>query len=1127
MSGFHAARQPLQGRSDNTMHSGARKHIKKNMDSVQSLNDIALRDAEVRPHLLPLIVSILRVPTPRLCCVCVVQELKSMMQRQAQEPLHARQQKQLAYPPQTRHGAYPQNQAAYAPNPGSYAPPQNSHPLLQGTSHMPTQGSGNAQMAYASQQQHHEENSHPGQQEFNDPERSFSLHTAPMPATARFPSKDLYTPFSDQERQMPVHGATPGFYAVPDTAGAFFRHHSAKDLLEQTAFDGNSTYESGGMLLGNKPFQRDYPAVQRLPPPPAWAAIPAKQMPASPGELSDYMPAVRQKKVNGKNVMSSAQAFQSVLPQQPLPPAAKKEEDITISFKPKVALVKGNTVSQVRLVLADFEGADADYIKLESTPNRAFIGAYWTSKTKELALILGDDVAAHTPVNIMIPASSGIRRVVKEEDSIDESSEPEHSIPHTSSRNISADIKATETPKPLPPTTLQDLSQEAAVVDAVADTVNEIAKAPSFAPEPVHEEEEKLFGIDIELVWSEKDEAYAVSEIVRGGAAWKNGLVNVGNIITHVDEMPLEGKSLEQAMVCFLGQPSGAVILTVRDHVDPLSGQVQTRDVKVLRYDSVDMMTIDFYDEEEFCDIPQVEEVEEHAEVVSQAEWARRQLAQGPKEVTKMVDMNDISKKVSDQSKAAKEKLQTRSSITKTAYDAESVAEQARWAKDQLENRKDNTQKTLFDADMVAEQTRAAMQSLANLPQKEVEKKFDAQSVAEQARWAKQQLENRQDYTKTTRVDTASVSEQAQWAKKKLLAKEQGLADESMQQDENKQADAPVMGTPVIETHVACAASEEDRVLPCEEDRVFPVACAEQASEHRDALQHSDALQHGDASEHGDALDALCRLAGLDDLPGMDEVLASKSPMSQPLAASAVSPPAAPAASAVPAAEARQAPIQASALPVTSAVESDEDKAEKKRRAVQKRLEFLAQPEVNKSANDSNAIEVRTEDDAPGQLAVCTAAVHNAIILAPSPIESESAGSSPTPEQHQAVAPVPSALFTAPAPPPASSAAPPSAGAAVPVAALAVPSALPLVPAVALSAPVAQASSLTVMRPTLTSSRQSEVCGHESLNGSMLPAPTKNFVNTVSGTSLSRDINVEEEMQFLDALTQSPGAGTT
>jgi len=1050
-----------------------------------------------------------------------------MMQRQAQEPLHARQQMQLAYPPQTSQGAYPQHQAAYAPNPGSYAPPQNSHPLLQGASHMPPQGSGNVQMAYASQQQHHQENSHPGQQEFNDPERSFSLHTAPMPATvseARFPSKEPYTtPFSDKERQMPVHGATPGFYAVPDTAGPFFRHHSAKDLLDQTAF--NSTYESGGMLLGNKPLQHDYPAVQRLPPPPAWAAIPAKQMPASPGELSDYMPAVRQKNVPRRNARRSAPAFQSVLPQQPLPPPAKKEEDITISFKPKVALVKGNTVSQVRLVLADFEGADADYIKLESTPNRAFIGAYWTSKTKELALILGDDVAAHTPVNIMIPASSGIRRVVKEEDSIDESSEPEHPIPHTSSRNISADVKATETPKPLPPTTLQDLAQEAAVVDAVADTVNEIAKAPSFAPEPVHEEEEKLFGIDIELVWSEKDEAYAVSEIVRGGAAWKNGLVNVGNIITHVDEMPLEGKSLVQAMVCFLGQPSGAVILTVRDHVDPLSGQVQTRDVKVLRYDSVDM-TIDFYDEEEFCDIPQVEEVEEHAEVVSQAEWARRQLAQGPKEVTKMVDMNDISKKVSDQSKAAKEKLQTRSSITKTAYDAESVAEQARWAKDQLENRKDNTQKTLFDADMVAEQTRAAMQSLANLPQKEVEKKFDAQSVAEQARWAKQQLETRQDCTKTTRVYMASVSEQAQWAKKKLLAKEQGLADESMQQDENKQANAPVMDTPVIEKHLARAASEEDRVFLAKRI-VLPLACAEQASEHRDALQHSDALQHGDASEHGDALDVLFRLAGLDDLPGMDEVLASKSPMSQPLAPAAVSPPAAPVASAVPAAEAREALIQASALPATGAVERDEDKAEKKRRAMQKRLEFLAQAEANKSANDSNAIEVRIEDDAPGQLAVCTAALHNAIILAPSPIEGESAGSSPTPEQHQAVAPVPSALFTAPAPPPASSAAPPSAGAAVPAAALAVPSALPLVPAVATSAPVAQASSLPVMRPTLTSSRQSEVCGHESLNGSMLPAPTKNFVNTVSGTSLSRDINVEEEMQFLDALTQSPGAGTT
>jgi hypothetical protein len=738
---------------------------------------------------------------------------------------------------------------------------------------------------------------------------------------------------------------------------------------------------------------------------------------------------------------------------------SQKEEDITISFKPKVMLVKGNTVSQVRLVLAEFEGPDADYIKLDSSPHRAFIGAYWTSKTKELALILGDDVPAHTSVTIVIPASSGVRRVMKKELPVKEdtqtvkaetltSSRASHEAP---SRNIADIVKASEQSSSVPVAAedmpsqapMEELTPQAPVEELtgpahvpMTETTGAIQSlVPEPEPEPEPEEKERQYGIDIELEWSEAQDSFVVKETVRGGAAWKNGLINVGNVVTHIDEEPLAGKTAEAVSRLMLGEPSTPVVLTVRDFVDPLSGQVQTRDVKVMRYDTVEM-TIDFYDEEQFCDIPEVEEEKEA--VISQAEWARRQLAQGPKEHTKMVDMNDISKKVSDQSKAAKDRLQTRSEITKTAYDAEAVSQQARWAKDQLENRKENTQKTLFDAEMVAEQTRAAMESLANLPQKEVEKKFDATSVAEQAKWAKQQLENRPDTTQATSVDTASVSEQAQWAKKRLLAKEKG-------QDVGEEH--------TVEQNTRVAA-EMIKTVPAQSE----------------AAPSDDGIN---------TLDALCRLAGIDDLPGMDEVLGTKSP-DKPLIAEAPAVLAPAAAAPPPPAPVPPAPV-AAALPVATPAAPEQanaadSEAEKKRRAMQKRLEFLAMAEANKSANSSTDTTVQpAQVEAPANAAA--AQEQPAIILAPSPVESGSNGPSPTAKQ-----PAPSSLFTAPAAPPA--------------------------PARTASKPLQQ----------VMSHRQS--AGPVDLNGSSLPPPTKNFVDASRRQS---DANVEEQMQFIDALSQSPG----
>jgi hypothetical protein len=433
---------------------------------------------------------------------------------------------------------------------------------------------------------------------------------------------------------------------------------------------------------------------------------------------------------------------------------------------------------------------------VESIPHRAFIGAYWTAKKKELALILGNDVAANTPISVMIPSTSGLRRVEKKKTDGGATLEPsEQRAPQSEVQQnaVSAPSPKSQDSSIHDPFTIRDtadvVSREpslpardpvpALVSDYVSNdsiTNNSIPQVYQEAPEQQSinksvESPDSLivptkYGIDMDLAWSDSSGAFEVKDIVRGGAAWKNGRINIGNIITHIDGRDLAGESDAAVKKLLLGELATAVILTVRDHVDPLTGVRATRQVEVMRFDSKDL-TADFYDEEQFCDIPDLED--ESVEVVSQAEWARRQLAQGSKEVTKMVDLNDISKKVSDQSKAAKEQLQTRSSITKTSYNAHSVAEQARWAKEQLENRKDNTQKTFFDADAVAQQARNAIASLSNRPQKEAEKKFDSQSVADQAKWAKDQLENRPVNSKTTMVDATSVSEQAQWAKAKLF----------------------------------------------------------------------------------------------------------------------------------------------------------------------------------------------------------------------------------------------------------------------------------------------------------------------------------------------------------------------
>jgi glutamyl/glutaminyl-tRNA synthetase len=96
-----------------------------------------------------------------------------------------------------------------------------------------------------------------------------------------------------------------------------------------------------------------------------------------------------------------------------------------------------------------------------------------------------------------------------------------------------------------------------------------------------------------------------------------------------------------------------------------------------------ELMALQLHLEQEQSKLPELEERSEHkgrqdlyaSSRLSQAEWARRQLSQSPKQMT---------------------------SPNKTEYDPESVAQQARWAREQLrqelEAKKSETEKALDEA---------------------------------------------------------------------------------------------------------------------------------------------------------------------------------------------------------------------------------------------------------------------------------------------------------------------------------------------------------------------------------------------------------------------------------------------
>jgi hypothetical protein len=237
-----------------------------------------------------------------------------MLQRQAQQPIQDNVMRN-SYPTGENQGYYAPPHGSYASAQGSFGPMSHAGAAQNSFSVAPHQEQPNL---YSMPLQHgyHQENFYPVQQECGHmQERSFSLHTAPMPAVKEGEYQELCeTPLNTKAQSIPFHRAPSVGMAphlpVPDTVGPY-RRNFAQDPLEQTAFQGDYSYDDPTISMTKERaiFQRT------APPPSTWnAAAPAHMHThLSPGgELCDYLPT------------QPAKLSLPILPVAPVPPSPAK-----------------------------------------------------------------------------------------------------------------------------------------------------------------------------------------------------------------------------------------------------------------------------------------------------------------------------------------------------------------------------------------------------------------------------------------------------------------------------------------------------------------------------------------------------------------------------------------------------------------------------------------------------------------------------------------------------------------------------------------------------------------------------------------------------------------------------------
>jgi len=418
-------------------------------------------------------------------------------------------------------------------------------------------------------------------------------------------------------------------------------------------------------------------------------------------------------------------------------PGNEDQEHITISFKPQVPLVKGETV---KLVLTDFEGPDANNFVVQCKPAGVFGQACWVDEDKQLELVLGANVDMFEPVTIIVPAAAGIRRIAPAPVALKAKGGPPAPALAAPPRPA---LKAPPPEAPAlivpPPTAIE---KALSIPPPTAVVEQEAAASPPASG-----------GMEIPVLPTSPDEE--TKRKMRAEERRRQFLLFSEPEVPSASPTPSPDKQKQQQLL-LQGEP-----MSIPPSIPVTPPRPEPEEDEV------------------FDEIPALEEEADPmpGHGMTQAQWARQKLDQRPDKVQRT--SYDPSA-VAAQSAWAKEQLDNLPQHQGVQpFDADSVAEQAKWAKEQLDNRTEQQTPSKFDASSVAQQAKWAKEQLDNRTEQQTPSKFDASSVAQQAKWAKEQLDNRTEQQTPSKFDASSVAQQAKWAKQQLDLLPQVEAEES------------------------------------------------------------------------------------------------------------------------------------------------------------------------------------------------------------------------------------------------------------------------------------------------------------------------------------------------------------
>ena len=429
------------------------------------------------------------------------------------------------------------------------------------------------------------------------------------------------------------------------------------------------------------------------------------------------------------------------------------DEDITISFSPKLPLAQGESV---RLAMPEFRGRTTRSVRVTSTPPDAVVTAAWSSESKELLLVIGQKIPAHSRVKLVVHAECGVCRNDAPSASNSSSSSPLSwkALATSSSQILDGSSVPNEIAAPV--ISMNDLAQHSAS-PAVKESVEPLSSAtdrkrraaarraefleaqqreqghseemrPSAGEQLAQLQAQGAVGLGLALSACTDPLGARVTALEEGGAGWQSGQLEEGDVVIAADGVQLGGMGPD-ALACAMLGPSLSVVELSVLRTSRVTGEIETREVVITRSD-VSESSLD-----------------RNAGNSAEAESLNESLC-----------FDEIPEA----------KPESLSEAGPAPVGDESQMTQAEWARKMLASKPDITKRTVIDKDAIAAQARGAKHELENRPVFEAETKFDAAAVADQAKWAKESLENREEKKVEKAFDPFSVKLQALWAKERL-----------------------------------------------------------------------------------------------------------------------------------------------------------------------------------------------------------------------------------------------------------------------------------------------------------------------------------------------------------------------